>query len=177
MIPQRVHTMRGPNVGNGTSSDHVSAFKIARWWHCQHDTSSDRTPLAHMLPRVIGSIGSLTRLATIGPPGRHRNNSFDRHELLQSCLGGARTVLIGVQYTTDGGFLPEERSLARGERRCGRAFSRHGFWRVWCRDGAWLSAAGGLIVGAPGTLERGGLPPRLRWQPRDFDKAADGLFR
>jgi hypothetical protein len=26
----------------------------ARWWHCQHDTSSARTPLARMLPRVIG---------------------------------------------------------------------------------------------------------------------------
>ena len=25
-----------------------------RWWHSQHDTSSDRTPLSHMLPRVIG---------------------------------------------------------------------------------------------------------------------------
>jgi hypothetical protein len=29
-------------------------------WHCQHDTSSDRTPLARMLPRVIG-----------GPASRH----------------------------------------------------------------------------------------------------------
>jgi hypothetical protein len=31
---------------------------IARWWHCHQDTSSDRTPLARMLPSVIGSIGS-----------------------------------------------------------------------------------------------------------------------
>jgi hypothetical protein len=30
---------------------------IVRWWHCQHDTSSHRTPLARMLPRVIGSPG------------------------------------------------------------------------------------------------------------------------
>ena len=42
--PHRVHTMRGPNVGTGTSSDHGSALRIARRWHCQHDTSSDRTP-------------------------------------------------------------------------------------------------------------------------------------
>jgi Divergent InlB B-repeat domain len=33
-----------------------SALKIARWWHCQHDTSSDSTPLARMLPRVIGGL-------------------------------------------------------------------------------------------------------------------------
>jgi hypothetical protein len=38
---------------------------IARWWHCQHDTSSDRTPFARMLPSVIGSIGSLVRLAAM----------------------------------------------------------------------------------------------------------------
>jgi hypothetical protein len=30
-------------------------------WQCQHDTSSDRTPLARMLPRVMGSIRSLRR--------------------------------------------------------------------------------------------------------------------
>jgi hypothetical protein len=53
MIPQRVHTIRGPNVGTSTSSGHGSALKIARWWHCQHDTSSDRTPLARMLPRGV----------------------------------------------------------------------------------------------------------------------------
>src|ERR1700691_5217857 len=33
----------------------VPRFGIARWWHCQHDTSSDRKPFARMLPRVIGS--------------------------------------------------------------------------------------------------------------------------
>jgi hypothetical protein len=38
MIPQRVHTMRGPNDGTGTSSDHGSALRIARWWHCQQHT-------------------------------------------------------------------------------------------------------------------------------------------
>src|SRR5271157_1156088 len=54
MIPHRVQIMRGPNDGTGTSSDHGSALRIARWWHCQQHTSSDRTPLARMLPRVIG---------------------------------------------------------------------------------------------------------------------------
>jgi hypothetical protein len=34
---------------------------IARWWHCQHDTASDPTPLSRMLPSVMGSIGSLKR--------------------------------------------------------------------------------------------------------------------
>jgi hypothetical protein len=45
-MPQRVHTMRGPNVGTGPSSGHVLALKIARSWHCQHVTSSERTPFA-----------------------------------------------------------------------------------------------------------------------------------
>jgi hypothetical protein len=65
MIPQRVHTMRGPNDGTGTSLGQASALMIARWWHCQQDTSSDRTPFARMLLSVIGSIGSLMRLAAI----------------------------------------------------------------------------------------------------------------
>jgi hypothetical protein len=65
MIPQRVHTIRGPNDGTGTSSDHESALMIAQWWHPQQHTSSDHTPLARMLPSVIGSIGSLRRLAAI----------------------------------------------------------------------------------------------------------------
>jgi hypothetical protein len=30
MIPQFVHTIRGPNVGTGTSSGHRSALMIAR---------------------------------------------------------------------------------------------------------------------------------------------------
>jgi hypothetical protein len=30
------------------------ALTTASWWHCQQHTSSDRTPLARMLPRVIG---------------------------------------------------------------------------------------------------------------------------
>jgi hypothetical protein len=63
-MPQRVQIMRGPNVGTGTSSDHGSALKIARW-HSQQHTSSERTPFARMLPTVIGSIGSLMRRAAI----------------------------------------------------------------------------------------------------------------
>jgi hypothetical protein len=50
MIPQFVQTMRGPKDGTGTSSDHGSALRIARWWQIQQHTSSDRTPLARMLP-------------------------------------------------------------------------------------------------------------------------------
>jgi hypothetical protein len=49
-----VHSIRGPNVGTDTSSDRGSALMIARWRHTQQHTSSDRTPLARMLPRVIG---------------------------------------------------------------------------------------------------------------------------
>jgi hypothetical protein len=33
------------------------------WWHLWHDTASDRTPLARMLPSVIGSVGSSNRHA------------------------------------------------------------------------------------------------------------------
>jgi hypothetical protein len=61
MIRQLVHTMRGPNVGTGTSSAQLSALRMARWWHCQQDTASERTPFARTLPRVIGSIDSLKR--------------------------------------------------------------------------------------------------------------------
>jgi hypothetical protein len=61
----RMQTVLGPNVGTGTSSGHRSALMIARWWHTQQHTSSDRTPLARMLPSVMGSIGSLRRRAAI----------------------------------------------------------------------------------------------------------------
>jgi hypothetical protein len=60
-----VQTIRGPKVGTGKSSDHGSALMIARWWHTQQHTSSDRTPLARMLPSVMGSIGSLERVAAM----------------------------------------------------------------------------------------------------------------
>jgi hypothetical protein len=49
LIKIRPDAIRGPNVGTGTSSGHGAALRIARWWHCQHDTSSDRTPFrAHV---------------------------------------------------------------------------------------------------------------------------------
>jgi hypothetical protein len=83
MIPHRVHTMRGPNVGTGTWSGQGSALKIARWWHCQQHTSSDRTPLARMLPRVIG-----------GP-------AWDRGRGLMSLLG-RRDLGIGAAMAASG---------------------------------------------------------------------------
>jgi hypothetical protein len=58
MVPHFVHNM-GPNVGTSTLSSHGCALKMARWWHCQHDTSSDRTRFERILARSIGSIGSL----------------------------------------------------------------------------------------------------------------------
>jgi hypothetical protein len=58
--------MGGPNVGNGTSSGQGPALMITRWWHCQHETSSDRTPLARMLPSVIGWIGSFREPGAVG---------------------------------------------------------------------------------------------------------------
>jgi hypothetical protein len=47
MIPQRVHTMRGPNDGTGRVSGQLSALRIGRWWHSEHDTSIDRTPFGN----------------------------------------------------------------------------------------------------------------------------------
>ena len=61
----RMQTVLGPHVGMGTSSGHRSALMIARWWHTQQHTSSDRTPFARMLPSVMGSIGSFKRPAAI----------------------------------------------------------------------------------------------------------------
>jgi hypothetical protein len=45
MMPHRVHAMRGPKVGTGTSSGHGSALMIAGWW--------SRTPLGHGLDQVF----------------------------------------------------------------------------------------------------------------------------
>jgi hypothetical protein len=67
-MPQRVHTIRGPNVGTGTSSGHGSALMIARWWHCQQDTSSERADAVrphvaegHGLDRIVGPRGGHVR--------------------------------------------------------------------------------------------------------------------
>jgi hypothetical protein len=69
MMPHRVHTMRGPNVRTVTWSGQQSALRIASWWQFQHDTSSERTPLARMLPSVMGGPagdrGRLVMLVTI----------------------------------------------------------------------------------------------------------------
>jgi hypothetical protein len=54
MMPHRVHTMRGPNDGTVTWSGHGSALRIVRWWHCQHDTLIDDTPLRKMPPPCKG---------------------------------------------------------------------------------------------------------------------------
>jgi hypothetical protein len=66
MIPHLVHTIRGPNTGTGTSSGHAAALMIASWWHRCQDTTSEWTPFARMLPRVIGWIGSLKRAIGFG---------------------------------------------------------------------------------------------------------------
>jgi hypothetical protein len=55
MMPHRVHTMRGPNVGTAYDRPVVA----------QQHTSSERTPFWRMLPSVIGSIGSLRCLAAM----------------------------------------------------------------------------------------------------------------
>jgi hypothetical protein len=81
----RMQTVLGPNVGTGTSSGHRSALMTARWWHTQQHTSGDRTPLARMLPRVMGSIGSLMRRAAMRrlyagpwPSGKRMGGKADR---------------------------------------------------------------------------------------------------
>jgi hypothetical protein len=45
-IPHLVHTIRGPNVGTGTSSGQ-GALMIARWWHCQHRRESHEACRPH----------------------------------------------------------------------------------------------------------------------------------
>jgi len=57
MIPQRVQTIRGPNVRTATSSGHGVTSATASWWQSEHDTASDRTPFSRMLPSVIAMIG------------------------------------------------------------------------------------------------------------------------
>jgi hypothetical protein len=87
-MPQRVHTMRGPIVGTGTSSSQLSALSTASWWHRWHDTASDRTPLARMLPSVIGSIGSLEQGRPIA--------SIDHSEIVYELVPVHASVLENV---------------------------------------------------------------------------------
>jgi hypothetical protein len=59
MIPHRVHTMRGPNVGTGTWSGHGSALKIARWWHL---------PAAHVPDLALDADGLDAAAKVAGQP-------------------------------------------------------------------------------------------------------------
>jgi hypothetical protein len=43
-------------------------LSTAPWWQIQHDTSTERTPLARLLPRVIGSISVLETAAQLRQP-------------------------------------------------------------------------------------------------------------
>jgi hypothetical protein len=51
-----------PKDGTGTLSGQPSGLRMARW-HSQQDTSSDRTPFARIVRRVIDLIGFLDRIA------------------------------------------------------------------------------------------------------------------
>jgi len=58
-----------PRSGSPAPARHPAqgaALMIAWRWQIQHDTSSERTPFALMLPSIEGSIGSLKRPAAIG---------------------------------------------------------------------------------------------------------------
>jgi hypothetical protein len=54
-ISDLIEGVKHAGINALSSSSLTTALKIARWWHFQHNTSSDRAPLARMLPRVIGS--------------------------------------------------------------------------------------------------------------------------
>jgi hypothetical protein len=55
--PTITTTVPNSSASARQASGHRSALTIVSWWHCQHDTASDRTPLARMLPRVMGGPG------------------------------------------------------------------------------------------------------------------------
>ena len=62
----RLHTNDGTGmIGSG------SALRIARWWHSQQHTSSDRTPLA----RMLSNVHTRETLWTIGAIPASRNSS------------------------------------------------------------------------------------------------------
>jgi hypothetical protein len=63
MIPHRLHTIRGPNTGTGTSSDHGSALKIARWWHCQQHTSERPHAVRAHIAELPGSPADFEKLS------------------------------------------------------------------------------------------------------------------
>src|ERR1700686_5255384 len=94
MSLQFVHTIGGPNVGPGTSSVRGSALRIVRWCHCQHDTSSDRTPLARMLPgeRKTARSGGIEQLASLARA--HRRASIAAHHPALTRIIGPREAGI-----------------------------------------------------------------------------------
>jgi hypothetical protein len=123
MIPQFVHTIRSPNVGTGTLSGHGSALRIVLWWHTPQQTSSERTPLARMLPSVIGSIGSLKRVAAtvwlydLQPVVPRQLHQVGRHPVIDPQRAAAFPLpRLGRQFL--GCLLPRRRCLHR-EPDCG----------------------------------------------------------
>jgi hypothetical protein len=66
MVPHFVQIIFGRNDGTVRSAGRWSTFMIISCRHWWHWIASDRTPLARMLPRSIGSIGSLKRERAIG---------------------------------------------------------------------------------------------------------------
>ena len=59
-VPHLVHTIRNPSDGTVRSPGRWSTFMIFSWWQLMHQISSDRTPLARMFAKSIGSIGCQT---------------------------------------------------------------------------------------------------------------------
>ena len=54
IMPQFVHTMLRPNDRTSMSSGSSSTLKVTSWWQLWHSTFSPRTPIARILPSVIG---------------------------------------------------------------------------------------------------------------------------
>jgi hypothetical protein len=76
-MPQAVYTMRGPNVGAGTSSGQASALMIARWYPAAHveRPHAVRPHVAerHWLDRVIEASGRHARGLGRLPPAWQDN--------------------------------------------------------------------------------------------------------
>jgi hypothetical protein len=58
-VPHFVHFIRSPSEGTVRSPGRWPTFMIFSWWQLMHQISSDRTLLARMFAKSIGSIGSL----------------------------------------------------------------------------------------------------------------------
>ena len=59
-------------ANHGLTGKQLAALKIALWWHTQHDTSSDRTPLARMVAKgkSIRLLGSWSRADAVARAAR-----------------------------------------------------------------------------------------------------------